>query len=76
MRAGPNPLHPSHMTPIERRGELCAILATGLFRLRLRLRADDDVAAGREAGDGRTVRLDYAGLRSGRVNDATHRRTA
>ena len=34
--AGPNPLHPRRMKPLERRAELCAILARGLVRLRLR----------------------------------------
>ena len=34
--AGPNPLHPHQMKPLERRAELCAILARGLIRLRLR----------------------------------------
>ena len=33
-----NPLHPDHMTPTERRDELCAILARGLLRLRARER--------------------------------------
>ena len=31
---GPNPLHPRHMSPLERRAELCVILARGLVRLR------------------------------------------
>ncbi len=31
-----NPLHPRHMKPQERRAQLCAILARGLLRLRLR----------------------------------------
>ncbi|MCA0871451.1 hypothetical protein LCL97_11485 [Seohaeicola saemankumensis] len=31
----PNPLHPHHMTPAERRAELCRILALGLIRLRM-----------------------------------------
>lgn len=30
---GPNPLSPFHMTPAERRAELCHILALGLVRL-------------------------------------------
>ena len=33
---GPNPLHPSLMTPAERRAALCAILALGLIRLHQR----------------------------------------
>lgn len=32
---GPNALHPSQMTPAERRAELCRILALGLLRLRV-----------------------------------------
>jgi len=31
----PNPLDPRHLTPQDRRAELCAILAFGLLRLRL-----------------------------------------
>ena len=31
-----NPLSPNHMTPRERRAELCRILALGLRRLKLR----------------------------------------
>jgi len=31
-----NPLSPFHMTPAERRAELCRILALGLLRLRMR----------------------------------------
>ena len=31
-----NPLHPRHLTPKERRRELCAILARGVVRLKLR----------------------------------------
>ena len=31
-----NPLHPRHLKPLERRAELCRILATGLIRLRQR----------------------------------------
>ena len=30
-----NPLHPRHLKPLERRAELCSILARGLLRLRL-----------------------------------------
>ncbi len=32
----PNPLHPRHMTPLERRAELCRLLSLGLVRLRMR----------------------------------------
>jgi len=32
----PNPLPPANMTPRERRAELCALLALGLIRLRMR----------------------------------------
>jgi hypothetical protein len=34
----PNALHPSLMTPAERRSELCAILGLGIVRLHLRSR--------------------------------------
>ena len=30
-----NPLNPCHMQPLERRAELCRILALGLIRLRM-----------------------------------------
>jgi hypothetical protein len=33
---GPNPLSPFHMTPAERRAELCRILALGLVRIHQR----------------------------------------
>ena len=32
----PNPLPPDQMTPIERRADLCGLLALGLVRLRMR----------------------------------------
>lgn len=32
----PNPLSPVHMSPAERRAELCRIMALGLIRLRIR----------------------------------------
>ncbi len=35
-RPGSNPLPPATMTPRERRAELCALLALGLIRLRMR----------------------------------------
>ncbi len=31
-----NALHPSHLSPLERRRELCTILARGVVRLRAR----------------------------------------
>ncbi len=31
----PNPLNPVHMRPLERRAELCGLLALGLIRLRI-----------------------------------------
>lgn len=31
----PNPLPPQHMSPLERRAELCRLLALGLFRMRM-----------------------------------------
>ena len=32
----PNPLNPIHLKPLERRAELCGLLALGLVRLRMR----------------------------------------
>lgn len=43
---GPNPLHPSHIPPLERRAELCRILALGLVRLRMRENAQRSDADG------------------------------
>ena len=37
---GPNPLPSANMTPRERRAELCALLALGLVRLRMRERGN------------------------------------
>ncbi len=37
---GSNPLSPDQMSPTERRGELCALLARGLIRLRMRDQAE------------------------------------
>ena len=36
----PNALHPSQLTPAERRAELCGLLALGLVRLMLRERGE------------------------------------
>lgn len=38
-RLGSNPLPPDHMTPAERRAELCRLLALGLIRLQMRANA-------------------------------------
>jgi len=35
----PNPVAPDYMTPMDRRAELCALLACGVIRLRERDRA-------------------------------------
>ena len=42
----PNPLAPCHMKPLERRVELCAILAFGLRRLRARNASELSAIAG------------------------------
>lgn len=41
----PNPLPPHHLSPTERRAELCGLLALGLVRLRMRDQAEvsDDI---------------------------------
>lgn len=36
----PNPLPPDHMSPAERRAELCGLLALGLVRLQMRDRTE------------------------------------
>ena len=38
----PNPLHPDHMTPAERRAELCSLLSIGLIRLKHREESHHD----------------------------------
>jgi hypothetical protein len=44
----PNPLPPDQMNPAERRAKLCALLALGLVRLRMRegLEVSDDTGEG------------------------------
>ena len=41
-----NPLHPRHMTPSERRIEVCRLLALGLLRLRARQSSEVSAHAG------------------------------
>ena len=41
-----NPLDPRHMRPLERRAELCRILALGLVRLRARQSSGQSALAG------------------------------
>ena len=53
-----NPLSPSHMTPAERRAELCRILATGLIRL-IQRQSSPLSAAGGESS------VDFTGDQSG-----------
>ena len=40
----PNPLLPDHLTPTERRRELCCLLALGLIRLHMRTVVDEERA--------------------------------
>lgn len=63
-----NPLNPRHLTPMERRREVCRLLALGLVRLRMRTAAADE----RETGD---IPLHNSGDRSGHATP-THRRPA
>ena len=60
----PNPLHPSRLSPAERRSEVCAILARGL--LRLHARTWDTVSG--QTGD---CSLPYPADQSGHANPAT-----
>ena len=64
----PNPLSPDLMSTRERLDELCAILALGLVRLRMR---DRDETSRAETGS----RLHFAPDRSGHA-PPTHRRDA
>ena len=61
-----NPLRPRHLKPLERRAELCRILALGLIRLRAR----DPARASTGTGD---FPLHYPTQQSGSA-DARHRR--
>jgi hypothetical protein len=63
---GPNPIQPMFMKPLERRAELCAILALGLIRLRQSSERSD---VGGESS------LHFPPVRSGHATP-THRRTA
>ena len=62
-----NPLHPRHMKPLERRAELCAILARGLIRLRQSTEL---------SGAGGDSSLHFPPDRSGHANRPTQRRDA
>jgi hypothetical protein len=44
--AGPNPTRPEHLTPKERRAEVCRLLALGLIRLRARESSEVSDAVG------------------------------
>jgi hypothetical protein len=61
-----NPLHPDRMSAAERRAELCAILARGIVRLRLR-----DVAQAEP--DKEKFRLHFPPDRSGHANPSNRR---
>jgi len=64
----PNPLHPDRMTAGERRAELCAILARGIARLRLR-------NATQVTGERENFGLHFPPDQSGHANPS-NRRTA
>jgi len=66
----PNPLSPALMTPMERRTQLCGILALGLVRLRLRKRERGEVS-----DEGGESSLHFPPDQSGSPG-ATGRRTA
>ena len=72
---GPNPIHPDHLTTKERLGELCAILALGLLRLRARDHATTAQSSGLSAGRGESS-LDRRGQPSGHATRPTRRRRA
>ena len=63
-----NPLHPRHLRPLERRAELCRILALGLVRLRARQSSEVSAAIGESS-------LHSPDLQSGHATTRT-RRTA
>ena len=63
----PNPIDPDHLTTRERLGEVCALLARGLVRLRQRA-AEDDARRG-------DICLHFAPERS-RHATPTHEETA
>lgn len=63
-RAGPNPIHPDHLTTKERLGEVCRLLALGLLRLRARDHAKAGQSSGVSASTGDSS-VDYPGTGSG-----------
>ena len=63
-RTGPNPIHPDHLTTKERLGEVCRLLALGLFRLRARDHAKAGQSSSLSANNG-VSSVDYPGTRSG-----------
>lgn len=66
--AGSNPLSPDQITPADRRAELCALLARGLIRLRMRNAAQLSAHTGESS-------LHKPAKQSGTA-EPTHRRTA
>ncbi len=65
---GSNPLSPDQMTPADRRAELCALLARGLIRLRMRDQAE-------HSGNNGEFRLHNSPKQSGTA-ETLNRRTA
>jgi hypothetical protein len=61
------PLHPDVMTPVERLDEIAEILATGIIRVRARLRAPQGSTA-------EQVSVDFSARRSGHVRPSGQRR--
>jgi hypothetical protein len=62
-----NALHPDLMTSTERLGEIAEILATGILRVRLRLRDPRGSTTER-------IRVDFSADRSGHVRPSRQRR--
>jgi hypothetical protein len=63
----PNPLNPDLMTPAERLDEIAEVLATGILRVRARLRAP-------RGSTTEQVRVDFLPNRSGHVRPSGQRR--
>ncbi len=62
--SGPNPIHPDYLTTKDRLGEVCRLLALGLFRLRARDHAKGAPSSRLSPGTGDSS-VDYPETRSG-----------
>ena len=69
----PNPIHPDHLSPKERIGEVCRLLALGLLRLQSRDQVKGGQSSGVSAGTGESS-VDCPARASGHATRPTQRR--